>query len=44
MKEGEAFHVYIDSEEVKEYNVWWIDEDEYWEQFDEAERNLKCIV
>lgn len=44
LKYNERLLINIDGKDALEENIWWIDEEEYWKQFDEAERNLKCIV
>ncbi len=35
-------HVYIGNVDAAQDNVWWIDEEDYWKQFDIAEGELKC--
>jgi len=37
---GEVLHVYVGDKDAHSQNVWWIDEKEYWQQFDVADAEL----
>jgi len=41
--DNDVVGVYIGHKDATQQNIWWIDEEEYWQQFDVADAELEQV-